>query len=199
MSERKTSDSTVATHQVFRIHRAYSSSIRFWLTFLRLRFSCETTIVNLQIRGREKNQVRRGLVANTLMSEVSLMRPAAEISNTYDENNVALHKVRRGDRGERRVPDDSARGWYHCQKRCEDSFGLLELIELDECVEEGHGDEDAAEIRVREVVLWNMVSFIKRNHGGRVLTLKSMPSSIYSRIPAMMRMILNIVARQSKY
>lgn len=90
------------------------------------------------------------------MPEVSPPRPAAEIANTYNEHNVTLHKVRRGDRGERRVPDDSARGWYHRQEGREDSLGLLELIELDERVEEGHADEDAAEVRILEVVLWEI-------------------------------------------
>ena len=89
-----------------------------------------------------------------LQHPLSLTQYAADfVTNTHHENNVAFHEVGRGDRGKRRVPDNPARWWYHSQKRRENGFGLLELIELDESVEESHGNENAAEIRVLEAVL----------------------------------------------
>jgi hypothetical protein len=74
------------------------------------------------------------------------------------------------------------------------------LVEFDESVEKSDCDEDATKIRVLNVILQGPnVDRCKRREKAQGLTWKSIPRRMYSSIPEMIRMMLNIVKRQSRY
>ena len=81
------------------------------------------------------------------------MRPNCTKKQTHHKHHVALDKICRGNRCEGAIADDTARWWDKGKERLQNSLGLLQLVELDERVEEGHCDEDTTEIRILEAVL----------------------------------------------
>ena len=74
-------------------------------------------------------------------------------ATTHDENEVALDQIGRGERDERAITDHTTGRGDHREEGRQNGFGLLELVELDERVQERHTNQDAAEVGVCKVIL----------------------------------------------
>lgn len=83
-------------------------------------------------------------------------------NRTYQKHNIALHKASSWDILEGSVTQDAAGRRNHSEEGRKDSLRLLQLVELDECVEKSDCDEDATEIGVLYVTLGSNVSRCKR-------------------------------------
>ena len=141
-------------HQVFCLDGSRVCALWDMATLLWLRFTCKTAVIHLEISGRKEHEVRGRLIADALVFKLhELGSPRAVESATHDQDNVALHEVRSGDRSEGAVPEDPARGRDHREERRQDGLALLELIELDERVQKRDGDEDASKVGVLKVCL----------------------------------------------
>lgn len=73
---------------------------------------------------------------------------------TYNKNNISFDEVLSRNVRESAVTNDPTRGRNHGKEGRQNSFRLLQLVELDEGVEEGDGNENTTKVRVWEVILW---------------------------------------------
>lgn len=71
---------------------------------------------------------------------------------------------------ERSVTQDAAGRWNHSEEGRKDRFRLLQLVELDECVDKSDCDEDAAEVSVLRVILGGAMSIDTKDRKARTLT-----------------------------
>ena len=93
---------------------------------------------------------------------ISILSREASTKYTNQKHNIAFHKASSRGVLEGPITQDTAGRRNHGEERRKDSLRLLQLVELDECVEKSDCDEDATEIGVLYVTLGSNVSRCKR-------------------------------------
>ncbi len=89
--------------------------------------------------------------AEQIWSDVWLEKLAR--NGTYQKHNIASHEARSRNVLDGSVTYDATRWWNHGEEGRKDRFRLLQLVELDECVEKRDSDENTTKICVLCVIL----------------------------------------------